>query len=136
MPRAYSCPLTRPLPCLAPPAPLQVTHSATQEQLEVIATLQPMFAEHILPLITPVDELWQPTDFLPDSSADSDQFYQEVSVLGVRLVGLLDGLWRCGWAGRGSPALHAPSLLPVSHPTTHPPASLPPTLPPLPACPP
>lgn len=52
-------------------------HSATHEQLEVIQSLQPMFEEHILPLLTPVDELWQPTDFLPDSR-DQDQFYQEV----------------------------------------------------------
>lgn len=54
-----------------------VTHSATQEQLEVIRALQPMFAEQILPLLTPVEELWQPSDYLP-SSQDPDQFYEEV----------------------------------------------------------
>lgn len=64
-------------------------HSATHEQLEVIQSLQPMFEEHILPLLTPVDELWQPTDFLPDSR-DQDQFYQEArgsGGWGERLVG-------------------------------------------------
>lgn len=69
--------LPPPAHCHPPPACVQVTHSATQEQLEVIQTLQPMFEEHILPLLTPIDELWQPTDFLPDSR-DQDQFYQEV----------------------------------------------------------
>ena len=56
---------------------LQVTHSATQEQLEVISSLQPMFEQHILPLLTPVEQMWQPTDFLPDSR-DQDQFFEEV----------------------------------------------------------
>ena len=68
-------------------------HSATHEQLEVIQSLQPMFEEHILPLLTPVDELWQPTDFLPDSR-DQDQFYQEVRGRGV-------GGGRLRFGGRG-----------------------------------
>ncbi|KAL4448078.1 hypothetical protein ABPG75_005297 [Micractinium tetrahymenae] len=71
-----------------------VTHSATREQLEVITSLQPMFEEHILPLLTPVDELWQPTDFLPDSR-DQDQFFQEVSELRERAQELPDELFVC-----------------------------------------
>ena len=45
-----------------------------------------MFEEHILPLLTPVEDLWQPSDFLP-SSQDPDQFYQEVSWGGMSASG-------------------------------------------------
>ncbi len=43
----------------------------------MVSSLQPMFEEHILPLLTPVEELWQPTDFLPDPR-DQEQFFHEV----------------------------------------------------------
>jgi hypothetical protein len=82
-----------------------------------------MFAEHILPLITPVDELWQPTDFLPDSSADSDQFYQEVRVLGMCLADALMGcakVWMGQAEARLPTALHAPYLLPFPTPAPPP----------------
>ncbi|KAL4444903.1 hypothetical protein ABPG77_003953 [Micractinium sp. CCAP 211/92] len=71
-----------------------VTHSATQEQLEVVSSLQPMFEEHILPLLTPVEELWQPTDFLPDPR-DQEQFFHEVSELRERAQELPDELFVC-----------------------------------------
>jgi hypothetical protein len=56
-----------------------VTHSATQEQLEVIDSLQSMFHEQVLPLLTPVEQMWQPSDFLPDPT-DRDRFFEEVCV--------------------------------------------------------
>ena len=78
----------------------QVMHSATHEQLEVIQTLQPMFEEHILPLLTPVDEMWQPTDFLPDSR-DQDQFYQEVRGPGWADATMCAHTWVAGLTARG-----------------------------------
>lgn len=61
---AHSClpaPHTDSFPCT------HCLRSAKPYQLELIGSMQPFFADNILPLLTPVDELWQPADFLPPS---------------------------------------------------------------------
>lgn len=68
-------------------------HSATQEQLECIDSLQGLFEEQILPLLTPVDELWQPSDLLPES--ESEGFFDQVKDLRARAAELSDELLVC-----------------------------------------
>ena len=78
-----------------------VLHSATHQQLDVIESMQTFFGENVLPLLTPVDELWQPSDFLPESHEES--FIEEVSgAAGVtKGVGGWGGVWVWvgGWVG-------------------------------------
>ena len=57
-----------------------VLHSCTHQQLDVIESMQSFFGDNILPLLTPVDQLWQPTDFLPESN--SENFIEEVGADG------------------------------------------------------
>ncbi|KAK3150112.1 hypothetical protein QOZ80_3AG0228570 [Eleusine coracana subsp. coracana] len=42
-----------------------------REQVEVIRSLNGWVAEHMLPLLTPVESAWQPHDYLPRSSSSS-----------------------------------------------------------------
>lgn len=74
----------------APPSVVQrgVTHSMPPEKQEVFRSLQGWAAESLLPLLKPVDDCWQPTDFLPDSS--SDAFEHEVRELRSRAAALPD----------------------------------------------
>lgn len=72
----------------------QVTHSATQEQLEVVDSVKDLFSEHILPLLPGVDQLWQPADFLPDPR-DTDRFYQQITELREHAAELPDELLVC-----------------------------------------
>jgi hypothetical protein len=58
------------------------------EKQEVFRSLQGWAAESLLPLLKPVDDCWQPTDFLPDSS--SDAFEHEVRELRSRAAALPD----------------------------------------------
>lgn len=70
-----------------------ITHSTSAEALECINSLQPFFASNILPLLTPVSELWQPADFLPDPSSES--FFHDVAELRARTAELPDELLVC-----------------------------------------
>jgi acyl-[acyl-carrier-protein] desaturase len=70
-----------------------VLHSATQHQLEVIHSMQPFFEERVLPLLTPVEELWQPSDFLPDPA--SPAFRDDLLDLRARAAGLPEELLLC-----------------------------------------
>ncbi|XP_051227600.1 stearoyl-[acyl-carrier-protein] 9-desaturase 1, chloroplastic [Lolium perenne] len=74
----------------APPSLAQrgVTHSMPPEKQEVFRSLQGWAAGSLLPLLKPVDDCWQPTDFLPDSS--SDAFEHEVRELRSRAAALPD----------------------------------------------
>jgi acyl-[acyl-carrier-protein] desaturase len=44
----------------------QVLHSATKEQLDVVANMDKYAEEHVLPILKPTEKCWQPQDFLPD----------------------------------------------------------------------
>ncbi len=68
-------------------------HTASKEALECIDSLQGMFGEEILPLLTPVDELWQPQDFLP--APESDSFIHDLQDLRDRAADLPDELLVC-----------------------------------------
>ncbi|KAM0925846.1 hypothetical protein ACQ4PT_003769 [Festuca glaucescens] len=74
----------------APPSVVQrgVTHSMPPEKQEVFRSLQGWAAGSLLPLLKTVDDCWQPTDFLPDSSSDS--FEHEVRELRSRAAALPD----------------------------------------------
>ena len=72
----------------APAARARVTHSMPPEKAEVFRSLEGWAARSLLPLLKPVEECWQPTDFLPDSS--SEMFEHEVRELRARAAGLPD----------------------------------------------
>ena len=44
----------------------QILHSITPARLEIVNSMQDFAAEHIVPLLKPVEKCWQPNDFLPD----------------------------------------------------------------------
>ena len=69
------------------------THTASKEALECIDSLQTMFGEQILPLLTPVDELWQPQDFLP--APESESFIDDLQALREHAAELPDELLVC-----------------------------------------
>jgi acyl-[acyl-carrier-protein] desaturase len=68
----------------------QVLHSATQEQIECVGSMRPFFEDNILPLLSPVEKLWQPSDFLPDPS--SEGFIEQVADLRARTAEISDEL--------------------------------------------
>lgn len=70
-----------------------VLHSATNAQLDVIQSMQTFFGENILPLLTPVDDIWQPSDFLPASHEET--FIEEVMDLRERCKDIPDELLVC-----------------------------------------
>lgn len=73
---------------VAAPVRRRVTHSMPPEKAEVFRSLEGWAARSLLPLLKPVEECWQPTDFLPDSS--SEMFEHEVRELRARAAGLPD----------------------------------------------
>ncbi|KAL6616488.1 hypothetical protein ACP70R_038758 [Stipagrostis hirtigluma subsp. patula] len=66
----------------------RVTHSMPPEKAEVFRSLEGWAARSLLPLLKPVEECWQPADFLPDSS--DEMFEHEVAELRARAAGLPD----------------------------------------------
>lgn len=68
-------------------------HSAPKEALECIDSMQGYFEGNILPLLTPVQDLWQPADLLPDPSSES--FLHDINELRARTVNLPDELLVC-----------------------------------------
>ena len=60
----------------------QVLHSLTSERLELINSLDDFATEQILPILKPVDKLWQPQDFLPDP--ESPDFLDQIHDLRER----------------------------------------------------
>ncbi|RMZ52538.1 hypothetical protein APUTEX25_003681 [Auxenochlorella protothecoides] len=71
----------------------EVLHSASAQQLDCVASLAPVFESQILPLLTPVDEMWQPTDFLPASN--SEAFFDQIGDLRARSAAIPDDLLVC-----------------------------------------
>jgi acyl-[acyl-carrier-protein] desaturase len=68
-------------------------HTASKEALECIDSLQPMFGEEILPLLLPVDDIWQPQDFLP--APEKESFLHDLADLRERAAELPDELLVC-----------------------------------------
>ncbi|KAJ4965432.1 hypothetical protein NE237_017281 [Protea cynaroides] len=75
---------------VAPPVQPPVTHSMPPEKKEVFKSLSGWAKESLLPLLKPVDQIWQPQDFLPDSSLPTDAFEEQVRELRERTLGLPD----------------------------------------------
>uniref|UniRef100_A0A453G7L6 Uncharacterized protein n=1 Tax=Aegilops tauschii subsp. strangulata TaxID=200361 RepID=A0A453G7L6_AEGTS len=72
----------------APSVQRGVTHSMPPEKAEVFQSLRGWAAGSLLPLLRPVEDIWQPADFLPDSS--SEMFEHEVRELRARAAALPD----------------------------------------------
>lgn len=66
----------------------QVVHSITPERLELIHSLDDFAAEQVVPILKPVDKLWQPQDFLPDP--ESPDFLDAVHDLRERTKNIPD----------------------------------------------
>ena len=94
-------PAPPPLCALSPPAflsttqptpfpfPLrQIAHSCTEERLECLRSISDHVEKNVHPILRPTESLWQPTDFLPDSS--SPDFLDEVRELQARTACLPD----------------------------------------------
>jgi acyl-[acyl-carrier-protein] desaturase len=59
----------------------QILHSTTQQQLDCINSIKPFFTDNVLSLLTDVDKMWQPNDFLPDPSSDTGLFIDQLNEL-------------------------------------------------------
>ncbi|WVZ78864.1 hypothetical protein U9M48_026511 [Paspalum notatum var. saurae] len=51
--------------------------------------------EHLLPLLTPVEEAWQPAELLPTFAAPADEHQSQVAELQARAAGLPDDILVC-----------------------------------------
>ncbi|XP_057972971.1 stearoyl-[acyl-carrier-protein] 9-desaturase 6, chloroplastic-like [Malania oleifera] len=75
----------------APPQrPPQVNHSMPPEKAEVFKSLEGWATRNVLTLHKPVEQCWQPQDFLPDPSLPSDEFADRVRELRDRTAGMPD----------------------------------------------
>ncbi|KAJ6920187.1 hypothetical protein NC651_013946 [Populus alba x Populus x berolinensis] len=76
----------------APPQLLkhQKTHSMPSEKIEVFKSLDNWATQNVLPLLKPVDQCWQPQNFLPDPSLTFSDFTDQVRALRDRTDGLPD----------------------------------------------
>lgn len=73
-----------------PPLKARKTHSMPPEKMEVFKSLESWASQRVLPLLKPVDQSWQPNNFLPDSSLPLDEFTDQVRELRDRTAGLPD----------------------------------------------
>uniref|UniRef100_A0A6V7NHV9 Acyl-[acyl-carrier-protein] desaturase n=1 Tax=Ananas comosus var. bracteatus TaxID=296719 RepID=A0A6V7NHV9_ANACO len=70
-----------------------VTHSMPPEKAEVFKSLESWARQALLPLLKPVDQCWQPTDFLPDSARPTEEFEaQEALPTYQTMINTLDGV--------------------------------------------
>jgi len=76
----------------APPQLLkhQKTHSMPSEKIEIFKSLDNWATQNVLPLLKPVDQCWQPQNFLPDPSLTFSDFTDQVRALRDRTDGLPD----------------------------------------------
>ncbi|XP_057442793.1 stearoyl-[acyl-carrier-protein] 9-desaturase 6, chloroplastic-like [Lotus japonicus] len=74
------------------PAPLKSrkTHSMPPEKMEIFKSLESWATDSVLPLLKPVEECWQPQQFVPDSSLPFDEFTDQVKELRERTKELPD----------------------------------------------
>ncbi|KAK3233316.1 hypothetical protein CYMTET_56379 [Cymbomonas tetramitiformis] len=63
-------------------------HSTTQDQLEVVTSLNDFAAGELMGLLKPVEKCWQPQDYLPDP--ESPDFLDQVADLRKRSAGIPD----------------------------------------------
>ncbi|KAG6578917.1 Stearoyl-[acyl-carrier-protein] 9-desaturase 6, chloroplastic, partial [Cucurbita argyrosperma subsp. sororia] len=68
----------------------QKTHSMPPEKVELFKSLEGWASENVLPLLKPVQQCWQPQDFLPDSTLPYDEFVDQVRALRERTAELPD----------------------------------------------
>ncbi|PPD89674.1 hypothetical protein GOBAR_DD13404 [Gossypium barbadense] len=61
---------------------VQVTHSMPPQKIEVFKSLENWVEENLLSLLKPMDNNWQPQDFLPDPT--SDGFYDQIQEIQER----------------------------------------------------
>lgn len=71
----------------------QISHSLPPEKIEIFKSLESWAEDNILPILKPVEDSWQPQDFLPDSS--SDGFTEQVLELQERSKGIPDEYLVC-----------------------------------------
>lgn len=85
--------LRRPPPISSVAPPLhrqQVTHSMPPEKVEVFKSLESWASQCILPLLKPIDQCWQPNDFLPDPSQPFAHFTDSIKALRERTAEIPD----------------------------------------------
>ncbi|KAL8130570.1 hypothetical protein V2J09_019725 [Rumex salicifolius] len=82
--------LHRPTCAVSRKQPPSAIHRTPESQGEVLKSLEGWASEHMLPFLKPVEESWQPQDYLPDSSLPSDEFAEEVRALQERTAELPD----------------------------------------------
>lgn len=68
----------------------KTTHSMPPEKVEVFKSLETWASQNVLPLLKPVEQCWQPHDFVPDSSLPTDEFTDRVAQLRERTAELPD----------------------------------------------
>ncbi|XP_010524345.1 PREDICTED: stearoyl-[acyl-carrier-protein] 9-desaturase 2, chloroplastic isoform X2 [Tarenaya hassleriana] len=59
--------------------PFQVTHTVSPEKLEIFNSMEKWADQNLLAYLKPVEDSWQPQDFLPEP--ESDGFYEQVREL-------------------------------------------------------
>lgn len=84
-PRAVAAPTTNQGPIVMNG---QILHSLTPARLEIIQSMDTFAAEHVVPLLKPVDKCWQPQDYLPDP--ESPDFLDAVHDLRERAKNIPD----------------------------------------------
>lgn len=76
----------------APSCPSQfqaTTHSIPPEKAEIFNSLEPWATQRVLPLLKPVNQCWQPIEFLPDpAKLSADEFTDQVRALRERTAEL------------------------------------------------
>ncbi|KAF3773526.1 Stearoyl-[acyl-carrier-protein] 9-desaturase [Nymphaea thermarum] len=71
----------------------QVAHSMPPEKMEIFKSLESWAEQTLLPLLKPVEESWQPSDFLPDFSTEAG--YDELKELQERSKEMPDDYFIC-----------------------------------------
>ncbi|XP_028757626.1 stearoyl-[acyl-carrier-protein] 9-desaturase 6, chloroplastic [Neltuma alba] len=79
-----------PISAVAAPVKNRKAHSMPPEKAEVFKSLERWASEGLLPLLKPVEQSWQPQNFLPDSSLPFDEFKDQVKALRDRTAELPD----------------------------------------------
>ncbi|KAI9113118.1 hypothetical protein K1719_015643 [Acacia pycnantha] len=75
---------------VADPVKNRKAHSMPPEKAEVFKSLERWASEGLLPLLKPVEQSWQPQNFVPDSSLPFDEFMDQVKALRDRTAELPD----------------------------------------------
>uniref|UniRef100_Q6SRZ5 Acyl-[acyl-carrier-protein] desaturase n=1 Tax=Carica papaya TaxID=3649 RepID=Q6SRZ5_CARPA len=68
----------------------QTTHSMPPEKMAVFESLEDWATHHVLPLLKPVEQCWQPASFLPDPTQNKADFHDQVRALRERTAQLPD----------------------------------------------